>query len=222
MIPDLQVFLLQQLVDKGFGIATTVIGSVLAAIALRHLRKAKLAQDDAAAKVEQIVASHLDAASLQGWARTVDHRLEEHDRLLAAAPPPTPERPARAQTRRSTMPRTQFGDTIPQVLDPVVRVLRTVIQVLIAFVSLAPILPLIVSAIGAPAGSQYGVTLTAAAVWVAGVAAAISRIMAIPAVNALLGRIGLAGHSGVYTGDGDTQTRFVPTVGAQGTVDSLH
>jgi hypothetical protein len=75
-------------------------------------------------------------------------------------------------------------------------VARTVVQAALAFVSLAPIYPIVVHAIGAPASTNAGAWLAASVVWVGTVAGAISRIMAIPAINDLLAHVGLAGHSG--------------------------
>jgi hypothetical protein len=89
-----------------------------------------------------------------------------------------------------------MSNPIPEILDTGKRVARTVVQAALAFVSLAPIYPIVVHAIGAPASTNAGAWLAASVVWVGTVAGAISRIMAIPAVNDLLAHVGLAGHSG--------------------------
>jgi hypothetical protein len=72
------------------------------------------------------------------------------------------------------------------------RVLRTIVQVGIpAFLGFALVLPQIISAAGLPVdGPLYGWLITAAGV-ITAVAAGLSRIMAIPAVNAWLTKIGL-------------------------------
>lgn len=114
----------------------------------------------------------------------------------------------------------QFGTTIPQVLDPFVRTVRTGIQVLLAFATIAPVVPLIVAAIHADDGSQTAIVLGAVAAWVTTAAGIIARIMAIPLVNQLLGKLGLSGHSGVFVPGGDTFTQFVPTI-APAQVDAL-
>jgi len=85
----------------------------------------------------------------------------------------------------------------PQILDTARRVARTIIQVALAFGTVAAIYPLIVNAIGAPAGSNVALWLATIGTWVTTAAAIIARIMAIPAVNSLLAGLRLAGHSGV-------------------------
>jgi len=72
------------------------------------------------------------------------------------------------------------------------RVLRTLVAVGIpAFLSFALVLPLIIDALGLPVTSGlYGWLIGAAAI-VTAVAGAITRVMAIPAVNRWLTRVGL-------------------------------
>lgn len=72
------------------------------------------------------------------------------------------------------------------------RVLRTLVAVGIpAFLSFALVLPLVIDALGLPVTSAlYGWLIGAAAI-VTAVAGAITRVMAIPAVNTWLVRIGL-------------------------------
>lgn len=72
------------------------------------------------------------------------------------------------------------------------RVLRTVVQVGIpAFITFAGVLPLIIGALGLPVDSAVYLWLIAAAGIVTAVAAALSKIMAIPAVNEWLTHLGL-------------------------------
>lgn len=72
------------------------------------------------------------------------------------------------------------------------RVLRTLVQVAIpAFLSFALVLPAIIEALGLPADAELRLWLIAVAAGVTAVAGAISRVMAIPAVNAWLIKIGL-------------------------------
>jgi len=102
-----------------------------------------------------------------------------------------------------------MNNVVPQVFDTARRVARTVIQAGLAIVSFAPIYPLIVGAIGAPKGSNLAGWLAASVVWVGSIAGAISRIMAIPAVNNLLAPVKLAAHSGT-TLPGDSYTTALP------------
>lgn len=72
------------------------------------------------------------------------------------------------------------------------RVLRTVIQIGIpAFLTFALVLPQIIEALGLPVDSELRLWLVAVAAAITAVAGAISRVMAIPAVNAWLTKIGL-------------------------------
>lgn len=72
------------------------------------------------------------------------------------------------------------------------RVLRTVVQVGIpAFITFAAVLPTIIGALGLPVDSTFYLWLLSAAAVVTAVAGALSRVMAIPAVNEWLTRIGL-------------------------------
>ncbi len=103
--------------------------------------------------------------------------------------------------------------TIPQIFDAWKRVGRTVVQVVLAFLSFAAVFPLIVGAVGAPHGSNVALWLTTAVTWVTIVAGALTRVMAIPAVNSLLTPIGLGGHSGNVVAN-DSWTSLVQTVPA--------
>jgi hypothetical protein len=104
---------------------------------------------------------------------------------------------------------------IPDVLDVGRRVARTVVQAALAVVTLAPIYPLIVAAIGVPKDSNVGVWIAASVAWVATAAGIISRVMAVPAVNSMLGK--LSGHSGDFIPDAafvepSTETQLFRTI----------
>lgn len=72
------------------------------------------------------------------------------------------------------------------------RVLRTTVQVGIpAFLTFALVLPQIIEALGLPVDSDLRLWLVAVAAAVTAVSAALSRTMAIPAVNLWLTHIGL-------------------------------
>ena len=72
------------------------------------------------------------------------------------------------------------------------RVLRTIVAVVIpAFLGFALLLPQLIDALGLPDDSTLRLWLLGIAAGVTAVAAAITRIMAIPAVNAWLTKIGL-------------------------------
>lgn len=72
------------------------------------------------------------------------------------------------------------------------RVLRTLVQVGIpAFLTFALVLPQIISALGLPVDGPVYLWLVGAAGVVTAIAGALSRVMAIPAVNAWLVKIGL-------------------------------
>lgn len=72
------------------------------------------------------------------------------------------------------------------------RVLRTIVQTAIpAFLTFALVLPAIIEALGLPADGELRLWLVGLAAGVTAVAGAISRVMAIPKVNAFLIKIGL-------------------------------
>ncbi len=72
------------------------------------------------------------------------------------------------------------------------RVLRTLVAVVIpAFLGFAVVLPSIIEALGLPVDSELRLWLLAIAAGVSAVAAAITRLMAIPQVNAWLIKLGL-------------------------------
>lgn len=72
------------------------------------------------------------------------------------------------------------------------RVLRTIVQVGIpAFVTFAGVLPTIIGALGLPVDGKVYLWLVSTAAALTAVAAALTRVMAIPAVNTWLTSIGL-------------------------------
>lgn len=72
------------------------------------------------------------------------------------------------------------------------RVLRTIVQVGIpAFLTFALVLPQIIAALGLDVSSQLYLWLIGCAAAITAVAGALSRVMAIPAVNEFLVNIGL-------------------------------
>lgn len=72
------------------------------------------------------------------------------------------------------------------------RVLRTIVQVGIpAFITFAGVLPVIVNALGLDVDGQVYLWLVSAAAVLTAVAGALTRVMAIPAVNEWLTHIGL-------------------------------
>ena len=101
------------------------------------------------------------------------------------------------------------------------RVLRTIVQVVIpSFLSFAVVLPLIIDASGIPVTSELYAWLIALAAGVTAVAGGISRVMAIPAVNAWLVKIGLGSvpkHAVVTElhANGEHQVYVVPEMKVQ-------
>lgn len=72
------------------------------------------------------------------------------------------------------------------------RVIRTIVQTGIpTFIVFAAVLPQIIDALGLPVDNEVRLWLLAVAAGVTAVAAALSRVMAIPAVNGWLVRVGL-------------------------------
>lgn len=93
-----------------------------------------------------------------------------------------------------------------QILDPWARTFRTVLTLVIAFPSFAPVALLLLAALHAPDGSNVAIWAAALATWVTTASGVITRIMAIPAVNAWLARFRLAGQSISYAAnDSPTQ-----------------
>lgn len=81
---------------------------------------------------------------------------------------------------------------VPEIWYKAQRVLRTIVAVGIpAFLTFALVLPQIIDALGLPVDSGLYLWLIGAAAIVTAVAGAITRIMAIPAVNDWLTKIGL-------------------------------
>ncbi len=85
----------------------------------------------------------------------------------------------------------------PQVLDAGKRVLRTLVQVIIpSVIALAAVLPPLLVQAHAVLSPQLYAELVALAAGITAAAAVLAKVMANPTVNALLGKVGLAGHSG--------------------------
>ena len=81
---------------------------------------------------------------------------------------------------------------VPDIVNKGQRVLRTIVQVGIpAFLGLAVVLPQIIEALGLPVDSQVYVALVGFAAALTAIAGAITRVMAIPAVDQWLTSIGL-------------------------------
>jgi len=81
---------------------------------------------------------------------------------------------------------------VPDIWYKAQRTLRTIVAVGIpAFLTFALVLPQIIEALGLPADSRVRLWLLGVAALVTAVAGAITRLMAIPAVNAWLTKIGL-------------------------------
>lgn len=79
------------------------------------------------------------------------------------------------------------------VSDTARRVTRTIVQVGIpAFLGFALVLPQVIDALGLPVDSAVYLWLIGAAGVVTAVAGALSRVMAIPAVDAWLDKVGLS------------------------------
>lgn len=92
----------------------------------------------------------------------------------------------------SEPPATDLVKSATEIWYKAQRVLRTLVAVVIpAFLGFAVLLPQIIEALGLPVDSELRLWLLAVAAGVSAVAAAITRIMAIPAVNAWLIKIGL-------------------------------
>ena len=82
--------------------------------------------------------------------------------------------------------------TVPEIWYKAQRVLRTIVAVGIpAIITAATVLPAIIEAIGLPADLPLRLWLIAFAGGLTAVAAGITRVMAIPQVNAWLVKIGL-------------------------------
>ncbi|OXN01673.1 hypothetical protein [Bifidobacterium vansinderenii] len=71
------------------------------------------------------------------------------------------------------------------------RVLRTIVQIVIAFALSAPTITAIIDALGIPVDTHIGAFLASIGVATTAIAAAITRVMAIPTVNQWLVSIGL-------------------------------
>lgn len=91
--------------------------------------------------------------------------------------------------------KTNFASTevkVPEIWFKGQRVLRTLVQVGIpSFLAFATVVPAVIEALGLSADSEIRLWLIAVAAGITGVAAAITRVMAIPGVNEWLTKIGL-------------------------------
>lgn len=99
------------------------------------------------------------------------------------------------------------------------RVLRTLVQVGIpAFLTFALVLPQIIDALGLPVDGPVYLWLIGAAGVVTAIAGALSRIMAIPAVNAWLTKVGLGSvpKAAAASGDGSLASLTVNGVPVNG------
>lgn len=108
--------------------------------------------------------------------------------------------------------------TVPDIWYKAQRVLRTIVSVGIpAFLTFALVLPQIIEALGLPADSEVRLWLLGIAAAVTAVAAAITRIMAIPKVNEWLTKIGLgsvpkAALEAEIVSEGGAQVHVITTV----------
>lgn len=96
-----------------------------------------------------------------------------------------------------------------QILDSGRRAARTAIQAILAFLTLAPVYLTLASLVHAPDGSNLAIYVATSIAWVGAVSASLAKVMALPAVNDLLAKIGLDGHSGDATGS-DSWTTALP------------
>lgn len=114
------------------------------------------------------------------------HRERRAGREAASARTSTPERDTMSKLNVETVA------TVTEIWYKGQRVIRTLAAVIIpAFLSFALVLPAIIEAAGLPVDSELRLWLVGVGGGVTAVAAAITRIMAIPAVNAWLTKLGL-------------------------------
>lgn len=85
--------------------------------------------------------------------------------------------------------------TIPAIPDKARRILRTVVQVVLAISSFAPLYPGLVTAFGAPTGSRVALWLGLIGTWLAIVAAVAAWVMSIPGVDRVLTVLGVGSIS---------------------------
>lgn len=107
--------------------------------------------------------------------------------------------------------------TVPDIVNKGQRVLRTIVQVGIpAFLAFALVLPQIIESLGLPVDSALRLWLVGAAAVVTAVAAALTRIMAIPAVNLWLTHFGLGSvpKAVAQNSDGSYTVTSVPAADA--------
>lgn len=86
---------------------------------------------------------------------------------------------------------------VAPIQDPGVRILRTLIQVGIpSFLTLAAGFPAVAAQLGVFLSPRMQTALLGLAAAITAAATGLSWLMSVPAVNLLLGKLGLAGHSG--------------------------
>ncbi|UUG69610.1 membrane protein [Microbacterium phage Fransoyer] len=116
--------------------------------------------------------------------------IERLEGRLAGDRQTTPE--GRAIMTNDIVPTVEEVKSVTTIWYKAQRVLRTIVQTVIpSFLGFAVVLPMIIEALGLPVESELRLWLVAVAAGVTAVAAAIARVMAIPAVNAWLTKIGL-------------------------------
>lgn len=108
---------------------------------------------------------------------------------------------------------TRHAVTVPQVYDPWVRTARTVLTLVVAFPSFAPVALALLAVVHAPDGSNIALWVGTLVGWVTLASGAITRLLAVPAVNDWLARFRLAGHSGDLTAlDSPTRAIALPVL----------
>lgn len=106
---------------------------------------------------------------------------------------PLSEISARTAPRKEALVSTPISTaTVPEIWYKAQRVLRTIVAVGIpSIITAATVLPLVIEALGLPADLPLRLWLVGFAAGLTAVAAAITRVMAIPQVNAWLTKLGL-------------------------------
>jgi len=165
-----------------------IFGYALAVIALLTLIVYALWTGERIAEPARLgVGSALGAALV---AKTWSVYRERHQGRIAPANRRHPERIAMSPLSAPTP--SDAVKNVTEIWYKAQRVLRTLVQVIIpAFLGFAVVLPLIIEALGLPVDSELRLWLLLVAGGVTAVATAIARVMAIPAVNAWLIKIGL-------------------------------
>jgi hypothetical protein len=101
---------------------------------------------------------------------------------------------------------------IPQIFDTGKRVARTLIQVGIpTFIAFAAVVPVLLQQAHVLLKPELYAALLGVAGIITAAAGTLTRVMAIPAVNSLLARINLDGHSGEVAA-ADNYTGYINTI----------